>query len=737
MNEKQPSAAIMRFLLYLFGFLLLWEWLRPVGQLTDTDGISVFAVFLVLSLGMHFFQTSWLLRLVIMAGYIIISLQYIYSQIPLFDSEWIGELASDLWHNASNIAGGDWTDLTNRFRTFLFFVLIWLITYLVHYWITVKKNIFLFFVLTVLFLSVLDTFTAYESKMPVIRTVLAGFAFLGLLGLLRICEKEGFRMSSAALRKWAMPLALLLSLSVLLGFAAPKFAPQWADPVPFITNAYSGKGGIGKGSINKMGYDEDDSRLGGSIAGDDTVVLYHDSDYNPYWKIENRDIYTGKGWKSSSIGAVFEFGSGEPLDPDLMNEGEMNETVKLAEYTANVTVMEMHPHVPFPAAGYVREIDAERGDGMVFAFNRDEGRINTFEPGGFNELKLKTFRVDYAVPSYDIQALKNATLEDFHLDHYQGSIQLPDIPDRVRELALEITADKTNLYDKVKAIEDYFDRPEFVYDKLDIPYPAEGQDYVDQFLFETMRGYCDNYSTAMVVLLRANGIPARWVKGYSPGEKSIYKGEPVYSVSNNNAHSWAEVYFPGTGWVPFEPTKSFTNANRFYDSSVDEAAGSIGEDTPLKPEEKEPEVKEAASMQKNLEEPDAAGIAAEKDTPWQLYAAGAAVLLLLTFYAYRKRRRWMPYLMLLRYRLKGRESSFARAYLSLLKQLERAGARRPEGQTLREYAVYIDSIYYSSENSMQQLTAEYERILYRGDSDQQDWTDYYELWEDLIKETAS
>ncbi|MBD4895172.1 hypothetical protein GUF81_05585, partial [Xanthomonas citri pv. citri] len=100
--------------------------------------------------------------------------------------------------------------------------------------------------------------------------------------------------------------------------------------------------------------------------------------------------------------------------------------------------------------------------------------------------------------------------------------------------------------------------------------PKNDEDYVDQFLFETKMGYCDNFSSAMVVLLRSAGIPARWVKGYTSGEykEAGNKNGSIYEVTNNNAHSWVEVYFPEQGWVTFEPTKGFTNPAQFTSSDT-------------------------------------------------------------------------------------------------------------------------------------------------------------------------
>jgi hypothetical protein len=87
---------------------------------------------------------------------------------------------------------------------------------------------------------------------------------------------------------------------------------------------------------------------------------------------------------------------------------------------------------------------------------------------------------------------------------------------------------------------------------LNLPAPPNNGDVVDYFLFDLQRGYCDYYATAMVVLARAAGIPARLVIGYAGG--TFDPAEERYLVTEADAHAWAELYFPGYGWIEFEPT---------------------------------------------------------------------------------------------------------------------------------------------------------------------------------------
>jgi transglutaminase-like putative cysteine protease len=127
--------------------------------------------------------------------------------------------------------------------------------------------------------------------------------------------------------------------------------------------------------------------------------------------------------------------------------------------------------------------------------------------------------------------------------------QLPTLSPQVRALADSLTQGLENNYDRAAAINDYFHQ-EFDY-TLELPNSAR-EATLEYFLFERGEGHCEYFSTAMVVLLRSVGIHAREVNGFLGGQWNDF-GQYL-AVTQNQAHSWVEVWFPGYGWVEFDPT---------------------------------------------------------------------------------------------------------------------------------------------------------------------------------------
>ena len=139
----------------------------------------------------------------------------------------------------------------------------------------------------------------------------------------------------------------------------------------------------------------------------------------------------------------------------------------------------------------------------------------------------------------------------------RADLQLPHLYPRVRSLAERVTAHHSSLYAKVTALESWIGSHTTY--TTDIPPLRPGQDTVDQFLFGSRRGYCEQISTSLAVMLRSLGIPAREATGYVPGPYDPLTD--LYEVEAKDAHAWVQVWFPGYGWVSFDPTAFVPAAN--------------------------------------------------------------------------------------------------------------------------------------------------------------------------------
>ncbi|MFS0784441.1 transglutaminase domain-containing protein [Bacillus sp. 1P06AnD] len=760
---------------YLLGYLMLLEWLRPLKVIADVGYLSAFLLFSALPFIMYLFSVKWMWKTIILLGYMLLAVYYIYfSSIPFLNPEWFIRCISEMIVSCTAIFTGDFEAIADSFKSILFFVLLWIMTYLIHYWIVMQRSIFLFFFISVLFITILDTFTPYDGNGPIIRLFLFGMLMIGSLTLYRKVENGQWHVSKAVLRSWFVPFVSILAIAIAIGFAGPKPGALWPDPVPFI-KSYSDKFSGNSSQVSKVGYGTDDRRLGGGFEKDDTVVFTADVGTKHYWRIESKDYYTGQGWTEPPDALKDEqsFRKLVPQDSDNSHPFFSGKIEKTQMFNDRVHVKLLYNHVPYPNPGSLISLKAEEknSEGIEYSYNPLSKKVKAYNDN--KKTMLKQYSLDYRQPIFNVDELKEADelyrkdikdkgftsgadLDSIDPDSEFGKLirgvsdsqadelQLPDtVPYRVKELAKEITKDRKNRYDKVKAIEQYFDRPEFKYDRKNIPYPKAGQDFVDQFLFDTKKGYCDHFSTSMAVMLRSIGIEARWVKGYTPGEMVKNEGgRSTYQVTNNNAHSWVEVYFPYYGWVPFEPTKGFSDTTRFVynNSRIDgsntdapkantPASGTTTvKQEPKKPVKKDPMEEQASSSKAKAAEKKA-------DFPvWQTILSGI-VIIALAFGVYALRGKWLPRLWIAYYRRQSSFDSFGPAYKVLLKQLKRYGIAREPDQTLRSFAQYVDQ--YFSIDEMASLTAIYEQYIYSGKPVQEEWPEVYKLWKKVMKKTIT
>ena len=138
-------------------------------------------------------------------------------------------------------------------------------------------------------------------------------------------------------------------------------------------------------------------------------------------------------------------------------------------------------------------------------------------------------------------------------------LQLPaNFSPRIQALTFDITSDFKNPYDQAAAITNYL-RATIEYMPV-VSFPEGTTDPLEYFLFESKQGFCNYYASAEVLMLRSIGIPARLAVGFAQGEPNIQN--TFYTVREKDAHAWPEVYFPGFGWIEFEPTGNQEPVNR-------------------------------------------------------------------------------------------------------------------------------------------------------------------------------
>jgi protein-glutamine gamma-glutamyltransferase len=162
----------------------------------------------------------------------------------------------------------------------------------------------------------------------------------------------------------------------------------------------------------------------------------------------------------------------------------------------------------------------------------------------------QTYSVVSYLPDLSPDTLRADEFPQANPDGASAYADAGSLSQRARDLAFELAENSTNLYDTVMALTSYLQRS-YRY-SLELPAVPTGRDPVDWFLFDIKRGYCEQFATALTMMLRALDIPARLVTGYATGDYDAVLNQAV--VREHDAHAWVEAWFPSHGWVPIDPT---------------------------------------------------------------------------------------------------------------------------------------------------------------------------------------
>lgn len=544
-----------RWLFSLFSFLLLATMITPFAKANEFS--PTWSLYLFLFLLQLLLSLPW--RLLRIAGTLVLTLWFLRFAIPVAP-----QLAFQAWLSA----------FIRRIQSHLQLIYQGNASYL-------HVDLALLFMVSFLLLLSLLILRFYRWRFAVFATIsylilltIFNHQTLLLEGVLVSISSCGFLLTEKNSQRKNFRLLLFLNLIGVLAFTFPIGLPQvqkevffWGQP---LRNRINQAGifdaiadyGSGLNTLKRSGFSEDDTNLGGPLADDFTVLFTTKMTEPSYWRVETKTNYSGKGWTDA--------GSDRGIPADPFSLFSYPETLVKDSETINILPQETLSYLPLPYGNSQWNIPDSLTD---VRYQRETERIS-FSPTK-TEQQL-SFR-----PLERPETIQEASLPD----GMQMYTQLPDsLPDRVKELAVEITEGTQGQLEKVEAVQRYLRAGGGLrYSKIDAEYTPENRDYVDYFLFDTKVGYCDNFSTAMIVLLRSLEIPTRWAKGFNSGNIVETEDGAEITIRNADAHSWPEVYFTNYGWLPFEPTPAFSDVfsqNQSADSTLPTADASTSESNP-------------------------------------------------------------------------------------------------------------------------------------------------------------
>lgn len=670
---------IRRLIWNLLAGLLFASFMPPLLELTTFESVVPFLPLLLTPLLLSHLRRSWFL----LGSLFALLLSFYFILIP-GEAPW--NLFQEIAGDVNRVINGE---LPGR-PAFAFSIglISFLIGYLARRTFPNRGFVFGLALGVIGFIAYCDTWTDYSGEQFIIYPI--------VLALLLLYATE---VSERPKASYVRPMSALLIIGATLVAAvqSPVITATWQDSWYDWTDGFESEG-TSSSQIQKVGYGNNDEQLGGPFQMDDREVFQVESEGSRYWRVETKDIYTGKGWVLSES------------EPEIDSRGffsHFGDDVETRQERATFELSRELPFVPYNGDNVRLSVDEQRQNLLIDPENQKISYLDDAE-------RQQNYQIQYTYPLFTEELLQTdepISLSAMEQDRY---LQLPDnLPDRVRDLATEIVADEDSPWDKAKAIENYFEQENFEYNTEEVAVPEENQDYVDQFLFETKLGYCDNFSTSAAVLLRAAGLPARWVKGFTGGDSDVI-GSAVtsYTVRNKNAHSWVEVYIEGPGWVPLEPTVSFDGAGQYTINQ--ETDNETEQANPQRDTETDTETATPERPQENLLDEEQTTTTTQNDQQsipvWPIVGLVVGGLFL---YLFRKALMRTAAILFFRNQV-NRPEGYRRMYRYLLRRLDKKGFHYKDGRTLAELAHEVDGYYETY--AMRPLTDAYERMVYGGES---------------------
>ena len=306
---------------------------------------------------------------------------------------------------------------------------------------------------------------------------------------------------------------------------------------------------FGRGTGDKVAGFGNQVELGGFgvIRDDPTVVLRVTPE--PAQDLKSRrlslrlrgtsfDHYDGRLWTRS-------VDASSPLQPSANQQFVLRRAPRSTDITLHIVLDHLEQPVVFLPAGTV----ALSVDPKLVHAQRVPRRLR--HGSGYDIRYVDRDQAGLIYDAYVSTVVGEQSLQPLRRETLSLYLQMPEGHGRVADLAREITAGARSAVEKAQALRAYLQSSRFTYS---LTQPSVGPDELPlvAFLFREHKGHCEYFSTAMAVMLRSLGVPARNVTGFVGGQYNPY-GE-YYALRQGDAHSWVEAYFEGHGWITFDPT---------------------------------------------------------------------------------------------------------------------------------------------------------------------------------------
>ncbi|PSR36502.1 MAG: hypothetical protein C7B44_08650 [Sulfobacillus thermosulfidooxidans] len=286
------------------------------------------------------------------------------------------------------------------------------------------------------------------------------------------------------------------------------------------------------------GFSSGINHIGHSVIPDYQPVMLVHSPYPYYWQAEIYNTFTGKEWTDASQNAIeiTPEDSGIPLFNLPFTSSLVHTT------TTNVTFQGLNGY-KFHTLFY---------PGVPLTFQSPASLLLYPGKEQFTASNIATYHVTSVIPQFTTQELGSVFFGEYSQAALKEDLQVPrNLSPNVAKLAHQVTRDALGPWQAVSELKAYLDS-HYRYSFVVTP---SRTNVVNHFLFHDKEGYCDQFSSAFIMMARTLGIPARWVVGYAPGTYNAKKHG--YVVRAIDAHSWAQVYIAPYGWVAIDPTPGF------------------------------------------------------------------------------------------------------------------------------------------------------------------------------------